>query len=73
MWMTTEPWPSLLQLARTPAGALKPSMVPTAPGVYVWFRDEEPVYAGKAAGAEGLRDRLSKHLASGLDLSRSSF
>lgn len=46
--------------------------VPTSPGVYAWFRSGEAVYAGKASGAGGLRERLAKHLGVGLDLSRSS-
>jgi len=47
--------------------------IPTTTGVYVFFRDGQPVYAGRAKGAKGLRDRLSKHLAKNLDLSRSTF
>jgi hypothetical protein len=46
--------------------------VPADPGVYAWFRNESPIYAGKASGKEGLRSRLGNHLATGLDLSRSS-
>jgi hypothetical protein len=48
--------------------------VPTSPGVYAWYRDGEAVYAGRAVGADGLRERVwSTHLKRGTDLSRSSF
>jgi len=44
------------------------------PGVYAWYRDDEAIYIGRAGGAEGLRGRVWKeHLATGTDLSRSSF
>jgi hypothetical protein len=33
---------------------------------------ETPVYAGRASGSGGLRERLGKHLGVGTDLSRSS-
>jgi hypothetical protein len=38
----------------------------------VWFGSDAPVYAGKASGRGGLRDRIGKHLGLGTDLSRSS-
>ena len=48
--------------------------VPTSPGVYAWYRNGEPVYSGRAIGADGLRDRVwSNHLKTGNDLTRSSF
>ena len=40
--------------------------------MYAWFRHSDPIYAGKASGRGGLRERLGKHLGVGLDLSRSS-
>lgn len=46
--------------------------IPGAPGVYARLREGEPVYPGKAAGRGGLRERLGKHLETGVDLSRSS-
>lgn len=49
------------------------SSIPISPGVYTWFDSGEPVYAGKASGTGGPRDRLGKHLSLGNDLSRSSF
>lgn len=49
------------------AGAeLGAAQIPTGPGVYAWYREGEPVYVGKATGAEGLRQRLWKnHMARG--------
>jgi hypothetical protein len=44
--------------------------IPHSPGVYVWFRDGQPVYVGMATD---LRDRLNRHLGTDLDLSRSAF
>lgn len=46
--------------------------VPDMPGVYAWFKSSEPIYAGKASGSGGLRERVGKHLGIGTDLSRSS-
>lgn len=46
------------------------SEIPRKPGIYVWFRDQEPVYIGKATN---LHDRLKSHLRKTLDLSRSAF
>lgn len=50
-----------------------PTRIPRDPGVYCWFRDGEPVYAGRAASLGGLRKRLGQHLDTGIDLSRSTF
>lgn len=48
--------------------------VPSAPGVYAWYRDGEPVYSGRTLGKTGLRGRVwDTHLKTGTDLSRSSF
>ena len=62
----------MLELPRVPVRQVEAKAIPVGPGVYAWFRSGEPVYAGKASGAGGLRDRLGKHLGVGLDLSRSS-
>lgn len=43
--------------------------IPTAPGVYAWFRNDACVYVGTA---RNLRTRLSSHRATSLDLSRST-
>lgn len=72
----TEPGDYWLQMNMQPryaARALHQHRVPDAPGVYAWYHGAEAVYAGVAAGAEGLRKRLGNHLALGQDLSRSSF
>ena len=64
--MNTEP--------RRQAANLSRRDVPTTPGAYAWYRDGEAVYAGRAIGADGLRERVwSTHLKRGRDLSRSSF
>jgi hypothetical protein len=62
----------MLALPRVLACEIDVRSIPYSPGVYAWFRSSEPVYAGKASGIGGLRDRLGKHLGVGLDLSRSS-
>lgn len=62
----------MLELPRVPVPAVETKAIPATPGVYAWFRDGKPIYAGKASGSGGLRNRLAKHLGIGLDLSRSS-
>ena len=44
--------------------------VPTAPGVYAWYREGEAVYIGTAPD---LRQRMARHGETGRDLSRSAF
>lgn len=44
--------------------------IPDAPGVYAWYRDGEPVYAGRG---KSLKTRIWTHLATTPDLSRSAF
>lgn len=59
---------------RHPVAALNTDDVPTLPGVYAWYLAGDAVYSGRAAGRTGLRGRIwSNHLATGVDLSRSSF
>lgn len=59
---------------RRPAAALAVEDIPRRPGVYAWYHDSEPVYSGRAVGADGLYGRVWKnHLKTGTDLSRSSF
>ena len=71
--MPTPPeWSKLLSAPRSLAADLARREVPEVPaafGVYAWFRDEECVYVGVATY---LRSRLSAHLASTPDLSRST-
>ena len=62
----------MTELPRVRAADIEIKSLPDGPGVYAWFRSEEPIYAGKASGSGGLRERLVKHLGIGLDLSRSS-
>lgn len=69
-----EQWERLLVAPRSKAGALELTDLPTSPGVYAWFRDGEPVYAGRALTKGGIRTRVGRrHLDTGLDLSHSSF
>lgn len=50
------------------------SLLPSAPGVYAFYRDGKPMYVGRAIAAGGLRRRLStQHLRTGNDLSWSAF
>ncbi len=59
---------------RHQASDLRAADVPDQPGVYAWYHDGEAVYAGRALGRIGLRERIGKnHLGRGADLSRSSF
>jgi len=66
-------WAELLDAKRYEAKTLSARDIPTDKGVYVWVREGSPVYTGRAKGANGLRDRLRAHLATGSDLSRSTF
>lgn len=66
-------WAELLDAKRYEPRTLSARDLPTDKGVYIWVREGLPVYAGRAKGANGLRDRLSAHLAKGPDLSRSTF
>lgn len=65
-------WTRMLELPRVPVREIDSRSIPDGPGVYAWFRSAEPIYAGKASGSGGLRERLGKHLGVGQDLSRSS-
>ena len=65
-------WARMLELPRVAVSEIEVRSIASGPGVYAWFRSSDPIYAGKASGAGGLRGRLSKHLGVGLDLSRSS-
>lgn len=65
----TGDWESVRSQRRNLAGSLNRAQIPTGPGVYAWFRDGECVYLGKASS---LRPRLATHLATSLDLSRST-
>lgn len=65
-------WTRMLQLPRVLVTEVEVRTVPNTPGVYALFRSSEPIYAGKASGAGGLRERIGKHLGVGPDLSRSS-
>lgn len=66
----TPEWRDLLSKPRRLAARLERADIPTSPGVYSWFRGSQCVYLGKASN---LRSRLSTHLSTSLDLSRSTF
>lgn len=65
----SENWITIQSQHRHRAGSVAPARIPRDPGVYAWFRDGNCVYLGKASS---LRSRLSTHLATSLDLSRST-
>lgn len=65
----TPEWQDIISRRRRLAGTVQRADVPSQPGVYAWFRGGECVYLGKASD---LRSRLASHLASSLDLSRST-
>lgn len=65
-------WTRMLELPRVLVPEIDVKAIPDKPGVYAWFRSADPIYAGKASGSGGLRERLGKHLGVGRDLSRSS-
>ena len=62
-------WQELLAHPRHAARLLQIRSIPDGPGVYAWFREGDCVYVGKASN---LRMRLRAHLATSLDLSRST-
>lgn len=67
-------WQRLLEAPRFHAGLLDLADLPTSPGVYAWFRDGEPIYAGRALTKGGIRTRVGRrHLDTSADLSHSSF
>lgn len=63
-------WESVRLLPRRPVATLSARDLPAGPGVYTWWRDGAAVYVGEAKTS--LRQRLSAHLATGPDLSRST-
>ena len=67
-------WHRMNAQTRRAAASLTGKDIPRRPGVYTWYREGEPVYSGRAIGADGLHGRIWKnHLKTGDDLSRSSF
>lgn len=54
----TTTWEALRAARRAPATKDHIRTAPTSPGVYVWFRDNEPVYVGIGVN---LRRRLTDH------------
>lgn len=66
---TGSEWAASLSAARLATTTLSSGEIPRSPGVYAWFQDDECVYIGKASN---LRARLSTHLSTSLDLSRST-
>lgn len=65
-------WSAVSTEPRHDVAELTLAQVPSAPGVYVWWRDNEPIYVGEAKGTRGLRGRIRAHLGTGVDLSRST-
>jgi hypothetical protein len=65
-------WSQAMNVVRHQPRSIPRGGIPTSPGVYIWFRDGDPVYVGEAKSAHGLRGRLRAHLSTGPDLSRST-
>ena len=65
-------WSLMVERPRALVRQIETRSIPVGPGVYAWFKSSEPIYAGRAIGNGGLRERFGKHLAVGRDLSRSS-
>jgi hypothetical protein len=65
-------WGRTIGVIRRNPRSLKRTDIPKVQGVYIWFRDGEPVYVGEALGKNGLYDRLGAHLATNNDLSHST-
>jgi hypothetical protein len=65
-------WQRALSATRHSASSLERQSIPASPGVYIWFQGNGPVYIGEAKGKQGLRQRLGAHLATTVDLSRST-
>lgn len=63
-------WEAIRERPRVSVATLRGRSVPAVPGVYIWWRDGEPVYVGEAKTS--LQQRLSAHLATGPDLTRST-
>ncbi len=63
-------WTLMNSQSHRAARQLSSRDIPIMPGVYAWYRQSEPVYASRATGKHGLRDRIwGNHLTKGKDLS----
>ncbi len=59
---------------RHAAAGLSQRDVPTMPGVFAFYREDEPVFSGRASSRHGLQARVwGECLQTGIDLSRSPF
>jgi len=68
------PWARMHVQPGHPVAQVDTSKVPTAPGVYAFYRDGQPVYVGRAIASGGLQRRLkTQHLKTVNDLSWSAF
>lgn len=65
-------WQQARSISRRSPRSIGRGGIPTDPGVYIWFKNGEPVYVGEGRGQEGLRGRIRFHRATGVDLSRST-
>ena len=61
--MTEATWDSLAEASHEPGDGLEPEHVPDAPGVYVWWRDEEPIYLDCARRLRVRLTRIDTHVA----------
>ncbi|GGE95191.1 hypothetical protein [Mycetocola zhadangensis] len=69
----SDDWARILEERPFEVGTLNISEVPTGPGVHIWSHDGDVVFLGEALGKKGLRGRIRIHLATGRDLSNSTF
>ena len=65
-------WQQARSISRRSPGSIGRGGIPTDPGVYIWFKNDEPIYVGEARGKKGLRGRIRSHRATDADLSRST-
>lgn len=68
--MSKRTWEAIRQRPRVSVETLRVGDIPRGPGVYIWWRADVAIYVGEAKAS--LRHRLSAHLATRPDLTRST-
>lgn len=63
--MTELTWEVLSAASRDSGHRLDPDAIPDAPGVYVWWRDEEPIFVDCARRLQIRLTRIDTHVAGG--------
>lgn len=54
-------WQQARSISRQSPRSIGRGGTPTDPGVYIWFKNDEPIYVGEALGKKGLRGRIRSH------------